>query len=100
MLFTNWLQNSRSTGPLGRVKRHGRWSRIYRGTTRRLPRLELLEDRTLMSSLSFSAPAQYTVAEGAESVAVADFNGDHKSDLVAATNEASTVSVLLGPKQA
>jgi len=96
MRFTSWLQNARSASPSGFAKRNRGRSLYSRAPARARPRPELLEDRTLLSSVSFSAPAQYTVAEGAESVAVADFNGDHKSDLVVATNEASTVSVLLG----
>jgi hypothetical protein len=98
MLFANWLQNSRSTGPLGRVKRHGRWSRIYRGATRRLLRLELLEDRTLLSSVSFSLPISFGVGPDVqpETVAVGDFNSDGKPDLVTPNAFANSVSVLLG----
>jgi FG-GAP-like repeat/FG-GAP repeat len=96
MGFTSWLQNARSASPSGFAKRNRGRSLYSRAPARSRPRPELLEDRTLLSSLSFSVPAQYSVAQGAESVAVADFNGDHKSDLVVATNGASTVSVLRG----
>ena len=42
---------------------------------------------------TFQSPADYAVASGPNVVAVADFNGDHKPDLVVS---ASSISVLLG----
>ncbi len=93
MLFTSWLQNPRSAGPAGRVQLKRRRSLALRPATR--PRLELLEARTLLSGVSFSAPAQ--VVQGAGSVTVADLNGDGKPDLATASNGGSGgVSVLLG----
>ena len=72
---------------------------LQRAAARAKPRLECLEERTLLSGVSFSAPVQYTVGQvgqGAESIAVADLNGDGKPDLVLATTGAFTVDVLLG----
>ncbi len=99
MLFTNWLENSRSTSPSGRAKRYGRRGPVNRAATRRLPRLESLEERTLLSTVSFSAPATTNMFGGAlqpESIAVGDFNRDGKPDLVTPNAFGDNVSVLLG----
>ena len=45
---------------------------------------------------TFQASRTYNVGSNPSSVAVADFNGDGKSDLVTADNGANKVSVLLG----
>ncbi len=66
MLFTSWLENSRSASPSGRAKRHGRRAPGYRASTRRLPRLESLEVRLCLSTLpagtSTTAPDAATQA--------------------------------------
>jgi hypothetical protein len=66
-----------------------------------MPRLEALEDRTALSSVSFSPPVNYPVgpigAGVADSVAVGDFNGDGKPDLAVASGV--RISVLLGDGQ-
>ena len=64
-----------------------------RVSNRRRLSLESLEDRALLSTVNFSAPASYAVGGPAELVVVRDFNGDGKPDLAVAGN---TVSVLLG----
>ena len=45
---------------------------------------------------SFREPVSYTVGNGAQSLLVADFNGDGKQDLASANTNDNTVSVLLG----
>ena len=66
-----------------------------RVSNRRRLSLESLEDRTLLSTVNFSAPASYAVGTNPNSVVVGDFNGDGKPDLAVA-GDASSVSVLLG----
>ncbi len=58
------------------------------------PRPDFLEDRCL---LTFLPPADYAIGGNPSAVAVADFNGDGKLDIVAAqsASTASTVTVLL-----
>ncbi len=63
---------------------------------RRRLSLESLEDRTLFSAISFSAPANYPVGYAPNSVKVGDFNGDGRPDLAVANLNSDTVSVLLG----
>ncbi len=58
------------------------------------PRAELLEDRTVPST--FSAPSDFAVGAIPQAVAVADFNGDGRADLVTMSEDSNTVSVLLG----
>jgi hypothetical protein len=75
--------------------------RKQRAARRRLvPRLEVLEDRTLPSGVSFSPAVTYGVGAsavaGPQSVAVADFNGDGKADLAVANYYDNSVSLLLG----
>jgi hypothetical protein len=99
MLFISWIQNPRSASPAGRVKRNGRPSPVYRAAKRRLPRLESLEDRTLLSTVGFSNPTTTNMFGGAlqpESIAVGDFNSDGKPDLVTPNAFGNNVSVLLG----
>jgi hypothetical protein len=57
-----------------------------------LPCLEALEGRSL---LSFYAPINYAVGERPYAIAVGDFNGDPRPDLVVANVTSNTVSVLL-----
>jgi hypothetical protein len=62
------------------------------------PCLEMLEDRTLLSGVSFGAPTAYPVGPTPSCVTVGDFNGDGKLDLAVANSSpnGSTVSILLG----
>lgn len=55
--------------------------------------LEVLEDRTVPSVLG---TAQFATGERPQSVAVGDFNGDGKRDLVVANYGSGNVSVLRG----
>jgi hypothetical protein len=61
-----------------------------------LPRLEVFEDRTLPSAVSFSVPTTYAVTSGGSSVAMGDFNGNGKLDLAVASEGSNSVGVLLG----
>jgi Bacterial Ig-like domain (group 3)/FG-GAP-like repeat/FG-GAP repeat len=74
-----------------------------RPSVRSRPGLESLEDRALLSGVSFSSAVSYAVGvdvQDAVSVAEGDFNGDRKLDLAVAgtdpSNSAGEVSVLLG----
>jgi len=99
MSFTNWLRNLCLAIPSGRVERNRRRSLPFGAATRYRPRLELLEDRTLMSAVSFSTPINYAVGGPGSiltTVAVGDFNGDGKPDLAVSNFGSSTVSVFLG----
>ena len=57
--------------------------------------LEALEDRTLLS-VNFNPAVNYGAGSAPRSVAVGDFNGDGRPDLVTANHSSNTVSVLLG----
>jgi hypothetical protein len=81
--FTNWLRNQKPS----RQRHQARHIR---------PALEVLEDRTLLSAVSFSAPVNYAVGQVPFSVAVGDFNGDGRPDLAVANQVGNSVSVLLG----
>ena len=99
MFFTNWRPNVRSASPGDEVNRNGRRSVPKRAASRSRPRLEFLEDRTLLSSLNFSAPVTTNMFGGAlqpESIAVGDFNIDGHPDLVTPNAFGDNVSVLLG----
>ncbi len=72
--------------------------RWLHGRARRKPvrtRLEIepLEERTVPS---FLPAVNYPVGAYPNTVAVGDFNGDHKLDIVTANSGSNTVSVLLG----
>jgi hypothetical protein len=56
--------------------------------------VEQLEDRTVPSL--FGPAVNYPVGQGPYSVALGDFNGDHKLDIVSANQFTGDVSVLLG----
>jgi len=45
---------------------------------------------------TFRDGASYAVGQSPESIAVADFSGDHKLDLAVANSEGGTISVMLG----
>jgi large repetitive protein len=60
------------------------------------PSVEGLEIRLHLSAISFGNSVSYPVGDGPASVAVADFNGDGRADLVTANSGDDTVSVLLG----
>ena len=47
----------------------------------------LLTAPALAQSVDFNAPRMYQLGDGAYSLAVGDFNGDGKPDLVAATEQ-------------
>ena len=57
------------------------------------PRIDVLEDRTV---LSFFSPPAFAVGTTPAAQAVGDFNGDGKADLVVANRDSNTMSVLLG----
>jgi hypothetical protein len=57
MLLTSRLRNVITTNTSDRAERNCCRSSRFRAATRH--RLELLEDRTLLSAVSFSAPANY-----------------------------------------
>jgi hypothetical protein len=60
------------------------------------PRLEYLEDRTLLDSNLFFPAVNYDVGPGPYNVAVGDFNNDKIPDVVTANYYSNTVSVLMG----
>src|SRR3954453_12866126 len=82
------LLNQKPTSP-----RHDGGRGLRRGGMGLRQRLEVLEDRTL---LSFSQPINYAVGSNPSSVAVGDFNGDGTPDLATANSLSNDVSVLLG----
>src|SRR5262249_2909419 len=61
--------------------------------TRRRPRLEALEDRTL---LSFSQPILSNAGVAPYGIAVADLDGDGHLDVVTVNSVSNTVSILYG----
>lgn len=101
MSFTSWLRNLRGMswshtnqtvyrGPENRDRANG--GRPWRWRTRL--NIEHLEERHLMSVVSFAPHVDYPVGEGPRGVAVADFDSDGQRDFV--TLNGGSVSVLLG----
>src|SRR4029077_8663994 len=88
-----WNQERISAGQSDRPGQARRRAAKSRPAVRSRPHLELLEDRALLSGVSFSPPVSYAVGVGSRSVAKGDLNGDGKPDLAVADN--NTVSVLL-----
>jgi hypothetical protein len=66
-----------------------------RSTERARPYLERLETRLAPAGVSFASQETFATGNAPNSVAVADFNGDGKPDLVVANQNDNTVSVLL-----
>ena len=93
MWFPAWLRNWKRWFPVQPMR--GLRSSSGKPATFR-PRLEALEDRTLLSSFSLSPPVSYPVGVGPSSLVVGDFNGDGKPDLAVANYQSNSVSVLLG----
>jgi hypothetical protein len=58
--------------------------------------LAFFETTRPTSSVALTTPAELVTGSGAVSVAIGDFNGDGKLDLVVADNGSNTVSVLIG----
>jgi Bacterial Ig-like domain (group 3)/FG-GAP-like repeat/FG-GAP repeat len=96
MSFTSWLRYLRTVSARGWAERTRRRSLSARAAPSFRPRLEALEDRNLLSGVSFSAPVPYAVGQGPFSVAVGDFNGDGKPDMAVVNVFSNSVSVLLG----
>jgi hypothetical protein len=98
MSFNSWLPTVPLASTTGRRERYRRRSPLSRAAARFRPRLDLLEDRTLLSGVSFSNPTSFSVGPNGEpeSVAVGDFNGDGKLDLVTPNAFSNSVSVLVG----
>jgi hypothetical protein len=95
MSFHSWLQNLRSALATGRGQRRDRRRGSPRAATRR-PKLEVLEDRSL---LSFSPATSFPVGANPRAVVTTDFNNDGRLDLATADSGANAVSVLLGNGQ-
>jgi hypothetical protein len=68
---------------------------LRKAPARSRPSLETLEERDL-PSVSFYPAVNYGTGSAPRSVAVGDFNGDSRPDLVTANFNSNTVSVLLG----
>src|SRR6516165_6109275 len=83
-MFSHWLRKSRKSAPKPR--------RL--GFQRKVLSLETLEDRTVPSF--FGPPNLFSTGSNPAAIAVGDFNGDGKADLVVVNSSANTVSVLLG----
>ncbi len=98
MSFINWLRTPHAARPPSPLERNHRRALPVRVATESRPRLEFLENRTLLSSVSFSLPTSTSVGPNVqpESVAVGDFNSDGKPDLVTPDAFANSVTVLLG----
>jgi hypothetical protein len=92
MSFATWLWSLRIR-PAARSRGNPRRAVPKRPATFRA-NIEALEDRCLLSLFAPFTP--FPVGNMPQSVAVGDFNGDGKADLVTANSGSSTVSVLLG----
>src|SRR5437588_1771503 len=103
MRLFSWHRDRISAGHSdwpGKVRRRAAKSRP---AVRSRPHLELLEERTLLSGVSFSSAVSYPVGvdlRSAVSMAQGDFNGDGKLDLAVPgtdpSSSAGEVSVVLG----
>jgi hypothetical protein len=92
MLLHRWLRNLRSALAPGRGQRHHGRRGSWRAAAHR-PKLEVLEERAL---LSFSPAVSYPVggnAQDARDMVAADFNNDTVQDLAVLSSDNSTVSV-------
>src|SRR5437868_7036360 len=56
----------------------------------------LPEPKASVQSVSFAPKTDYSTGSGTHSVAVGDFNGDGKPDLVTANSNDDTISILPG----
>lgn len=96
MSLLSWLQNIHSALTTGQGPRHIRRRVLLRTATHR-PKLEVLEDRSL---LSFSPATSFPVGTSPQAIVTADFNNDGKLDLATTNDDQSTgdgtVSMLLG----
>ena len=90
MWLNSILDSLASARRLPRAGRSRTKARKQRSITRF--NLEALETRCL---LSFSPAASYPVGASPQAVAIGDFNGDGKADMVTANTNSNTVSVLL-----
>lgn len=96
MSLLSWLQNIRTAlAPRRSQRKRGRQLSLRIATHR--PKLEVLEDRSL---LSFSPATSFPVGANPQAVVTVDFNNDGKIDLATTNDDQSTgngtVSVLLG----
>src|SRR5258707_1496 len=96
MYLFYWLHERINAGHSNRQGHAKRRAAKNRRALRSRLYLELLEDRALLSAVSFSAPANYAVGVIPKSVVIGDFNGDGKPDLAVANANNERVSVLLG----
>ena len=96
MRLLSWQQERISVGHSDRP-RQARWRMAKsRPAVRSRPHLESLEERALLSGVSFSSAVSYGVGTRPVSTAVGDLNGDGKLDLAVANAFSNSVSVLLG----
>ncbi len=96
MLFHRWLQDPQPASPSRGIHQKNRRASRHRAAAQSRPRLESLEDRTLLTGVNFSPPVSYPVGQVPFAIASGDLNGDGKPDLVVPNQSSNTVSVLLG----
>src|SRR5947209_1838064 len=89
-----WQRLRRGSRTINQARRPESQQKLVTPRCSFVPRLDLLEDRTLLSAVSFGAPVNCAVGPSPVAVALGDFNGDGKPDLAVANNV--SVSVLLG----